>query len=111
MIVPEEEVNKLGERVKFNEFMTTIWPKYLIVALKIMQKELKLKEDRKPKIDRRMIPPTAIDNTQEFAYFKDYVRSDLAIEVIREVKRNLIMELDVHEDEMEVMENWIEKNV
>jgi hypothetical protein len=76
-----------------------------------MQKELKLKDERKVKLERRMLPPKALDSIPEFAYFKDYVRSDMAIEVIREVKRLLILELDIDDDEMPVMKSWIEQNV
>lgn len=91
--------------------MEIMWPKYLSVALKSMQKELKLKEERKVKPDRRQLPLTAIDNVQEFADFVNYVRSDMAIETIREIKRSLLFELDMTEDELTMMENWIEINV
>lgn len=57
-----------------------------------MQKELKLKDDRKIKVD---MPNDIMNNIDDYNDFVNYVESDMAIECIRRIKRNLIFELEM----------------
>jgi hypothetical protein len=103
-----ESINVADERVKFNDLMEEVWPKYLIVGLKLMQKALKLKDQRKLDIE---IPEGLMTNTEEFADFINYVKSDMAIESTRKIKRNIIFETDMKEEELNLMDNWVEGNI
>ena len=99
------------DRDLFERWLHDLWSKYMKAALLQMQKDVKGYSKRKPLQCKKELSWKALNNLDDISIFTDYLKSDMSMELQRELKRCMLGEFLISNDEKEFMNSWIDTYV
>ena len=103
------EDKKLDEKLKFSNMMSNIFEKYMQAALYEMVIKINADETKLTGTYFVDLPISALQNTDNFNLFENYVETDLKIEIVRALKLEIIQNIILIETEENYLKD-LEKN-